>query len=152
MADPISAAYADCIDHRCPRCHAEPGHWCINSVRKQPSAVPCVERYRIGHTTTPRKREPVSEVSDNLWGVHIQGMNDVLPALNRRDAHERAHKANTTAVWNETHREPKPSDSYMPTVWAVPAPYGPDSPLGTVSPYAGWTAGQIDDAWKRWAE
>lgn len=94
----------------------------------------------------------MSEVSDNRWGVHIQGMDDVLPALHRRDAHERAHQANAAAVWSEIHRDPKPSDIYLPKVWAVPAEYGPDSPLGLVSPYEGWTAEQIEDAWKQWAQ
>lgn len=91
-------------------------------------------------------------MSDNEWGVHIQGVDDVLPALGRRDAHERAHGVNEGIVWDETHREPKPSDIYRPVVWAVPSQFGPDSPLGAVSPYAGWTVGQIEDAWKQWAE
>jgi hypothetical protein len=85
------------------------------------------------------------------WAVWIQGMDDVLPTLGRRDAFERAHKANTAAVWNETHPIRGVSDAYRPLVWAVPCQYGPDSPAGEQCGYpADWTVGQVEEAWREW--
>lgn len=77
-----------------------------------------------------------------MW---IQGVDEVLPALDRRDAHERAQKANTIALWAEVNREPSGLDEFRPIIWAVPRQYGQE-----FSPYAGWAAEQVEDAWKRW--
>ena len=46
MADPVPAAYADCIDHPepCPTCGALPGDWCTNPINHRQSAIPCVAR------------------------------------------------------------------------------------------------------------
>lgn len=85
------------------------------------------------------------------WAVWIQGMDNVLPALGRRDAFERAHKANEAAIWNETHRVSRPSDQYLPIVWAQPCQYGPRSPVGERCGYpADWTVGQVEQAWREW--
>lgn len=87
------------------------------------------------------------------WGVWIQGMDEVLPALGRRDAVERAHKANEASVWNERHPGTSPNwELFAPIVWAVPCRYGEGSPIGERSGYpVGWTEEQVEDAWKRWA-
>lgn len=91
-------------------------------------------------------------VDASTWAVWILGMDDVLPALGRTDAFVRAHEANTAAVHIETHSTPKPSDRFRPVVWAQPCEYGPGSPVGEISSYTGWTADQVDEAWKQWAE
>lgn len=44
MPDPITTAYADCIDMRCPSCHAEPGTYCTNPITGQPRRTPCWSR------------------------------------------------------------------------------------------------------------
>lgn len=44
MARPVPAAYADCIDRRCPTCGALPRRWCINPITGEPSAIPCLAR------------------------------------------------------------------------------------------------------------
>ncbi|WP_228002169.1 hypothetical protein [Nocardia australiensis] len=87
---------------------------------------------------------------DPQWAVWIQGPDDILPALGRADAFERANTANTAIAWNETHHTPSNSDAYLPLVWAMPCQYGPGSPIGEVGP--AWTAEQVEAAWKRWAE
>jgi hypothetical protein len=76
------------------------------------------------------------------WAVHIHGMDEVLPALGRRDAHERAHKANDAAVWNETHREPDGLDEFRPIIWAVPVrmPVVPDA----------MTVAEVEQMWEQW--
>jgi hypothetical protein len=85
------------------------------------------------------------------WGVWIQGTDDVMPALGRRDAHERAHKVNTGIVWGEQHRAPSERDRYLPTVWAVPCEYGTGTPIGKACHYpADMTAGQVEQAWTEW--
>lgn len=76
------------------------------------------------------------------WAVHITGMDDVLPALGRRDAHERAHQANAAAVWNETHREPNGLDEFRPIIWACPVqmPSVPDV----------MTVAEVEQMWEQW--
>lgn len=75
------------------------------------------------------------------WTVHIQGMDDVLPALSRVDAFERAHKANNAALFIEQANKPADPD-YRPIIWAVPVqmPHVPDA----------MTAAEVEQMWEQW--
>lgn len=76
------------------------------------------------------------------WGVNILGPDDVLPALNRLDAHQRAHKSNETLLWLETNRRQDPAtEPYLPMVWAVP--FRLDAPEDV-------TVAEVEAAWKEW--
>lgn len=76
------------------------------------------------------------------WVVHIQGMDDTLPALGRVDAHQRAQKANADILAWEEVRPPSGIDAFRPTVWAVPLQRN-DRPQ-TV------TAAQVEADWREW--
>lgn len=89
----------------------------------------------------------------SVWAVRVQGMNDVLPALGRCDAVERAHKANEGAVRLEANPGLEQWESVVPIVWAAPCQYGPGSPAGERCVYpTDWTAEQVEDVWAEWAE
>jgi O-succinylbenzoate synthase len=87
-----------------------------------------------------------SETVSPEWVVYIQGMDEVMPTLGRRDAFERAQKVNTAIAWDETHREPSGLDVFRPTVWAVPdrwarSPWPPDM-----------AAADVEAQWKEWEQ
>lgn len=89
--------------------------------------------------TAPETR---TETWSSVWAVNILGPDDVLPALNRLDAHRRAHKANETLVWLEENRQPDPKlEPYLPIVWAVP--FRQDAPEDV-------TLAEVEAAWKAW--
>ncbi len=69
---------------------------------------------------TETVEQPSTETVTTEWFVHIMGMDDVLDALGREDAHRRAHKVNTDLLAFEAVRERSESDIYRPMVWAVP--------------------------------
>jgi len=76
------------------------------------------------------------------WVVHIQGMDDILPALGRLDAHQRAQKANADILAWEQVRPPSDLDIFRPMVWAVPLQRS-DRPQ-TV------TVAQVEADWAEW--
>lgn len=78
-----------------------------------------------------------------LWSVHIHGMDDVLPAVDRADAYARAHQVNIDMLALERDSERSVGVDYRPVVWAVPQ---------SGSPYGGFTAEQVDATWKAWRE
>jgi hypothetical protein len=82
-------------------------------------------------------------MTTNNWGVHVQGMDDLMPALGRADALMRAHQVNSTQLWLDGRGSAETSYALRPVVWAVPI---------QTQAYEGWTAEQVEDAWKRWAE
>ena len=86
--------------------------------------------------------ETVADVFRSQWAVHILGADDVLPALSRLDAYQRAHKANKTILWLEGDRRQDPlTDPLLPLTWAVP--HQRSTPLDM-------TAAEVEAAWKEW--
>jgi len=51
MADPVLAAYADCIDYRCDNCGALPDQWCTNRITTLYAAVPCLAREKAAQAS-----------------------------------------------------------------------------------------------------
>jgi hypothetical protein len=83
-----------------------------------------------------------AETVNTEWAVHILGMDDVLPALSRTDALQRAHRVNASMVELETNPGyPHSTPDYRPVVWAEPY---------QSSAYKGWTTEQVEAAWKEW--
>lgn len=77
------------------------------------------------------------------WSVHIQGMDDVLPAVDRLDAVTRAAAVNAQFLTSEQVIAMHGSGdaNFRPVAWAVPQ---------SGSPYDQMTAEQVDATWKEW--
>ncbi|WP_063023643.1 hypothetical protein [Nocardia niwae] len=75
------------------------------------------------------------------WAVHVQGMDDVLPALNRADALMRAHQVNSTQLWLDGRGSAESGYMLRPVAWAVPI---------QSDVIAGYTTDQVEQAWKEW--
>ena len=70
-------------------------------------------------TMTDLKPTDPDRTVSTEWAVHIHGMDDVLPALSRLDAYERANEVNTRTLVMEQ-GEPVRDPDYRPVIWAVP--------------------------------